>query len=200
MSGVRVSIFANQSETPPAVPEQRLTRIPRRAPAAQVVKRARSKRRERSARKVVSKIANRHRRRKRRQPPRFRLGFVPMAYGYPARCDLAFLRIIPKTSIMDERYRLLARNLATLAQFEKEKKRQRPRTADRTLRVLIADLVAARTAAGMTQQQVAARMLTTASVVSRLERGLRTRPTLRTIESYAQAVGAHVEIRVRTRR
>jgi ribosome-binding protein aMBF1 (putative translation factor) len=101
---------------------------------------------------------------------------------------------------MDERYRLLARNLATLAQFEKEKKRQRPRTADRALRVLIADLVAARTAAGMTQQQVAARMLTTASVVSRLERGLRTRPTLRTIESYAQAVGAHVEIRVRTRR
>lgn len=101
---------------------------------------------------------------------------------------------------MDERYQLLARNLATLAQFAKEKQRPRPRTADRTLRVLIADLVAARTAAGMTQQQVAARMLAAASVVSRLERGLRTRPTLRTIESYAQAVGAHVEIRVRTTR
>lgn len=101
---------------------------------------------------------------------------------------------------MDERHRLLARNLATLARCEKERKRPRPRTADHTLQALLAELVSARTAAGMTQQQVAARMFTTATVVSRLERGLRTRPTLRTIESYAQAVGAHVEIRVRTRR
>lgn len=52
----------------------------------------------------------------------------------------------------------------------------------------------------MTQEQVAARMLTTASAVSRMESGLRTRPTLRTIEKYALAVDAQVEIRVRTRR
>ncbi len=49
----------------------------------------------------------------------------------------------------------------------------------------------------MTQDGVAARMGTTKSAVSRLESGVRTRPTLRTIENYALAVGARVEIRVR---
>ena len=66
--------------------------------------------------------------------------------------------------------------------------------------MLVADLVAARTAAGMTQEEVAVRMWTTKSVVSRLESGGCTRPTLTTIEKYAVAVGALVEIRVRTRR
>ena len=100
---------------------------------------------------------------------------------------------------MNERSQLLARNLETLTQFGKKKRRSRPPAADRALHALVADLVAARTAAGMTQEQVAARMLTTASVVSRLESGLRTRPTLRTIERYATAVGAQLEIRVRAR-
>ena len=63
----------------------------------------------------------------------------------------------------------------------------------------MADLLAARMAACMTQEEVAARMWTTKSVVSRLESGVRTRPTLSTIEKYALAVGALVEIRVRTR-
>ena len=45
----------------------------------------------------------------------------------------------------------------------------------------------------MTQEEVAARMWTTRS-------GVRTRPTLTTIERYAVAVGATVEIRVRIRR
>jgi transcriptional regulator with XRE-family HTH domain len=63
--------------------------------------------------------------------------------------------------------------------------------------MLVADLVAARTAARMTQEEVAVRMWTTKSVVSRLESGLCTRPTLTTIEKYAVAVGAVVEIRVR---
>jgi transcriptional regulator with XRE-family HTH domain len=40
----------------------------------------------------------------------------------------------------------------------------------------------------MTQDEVAARMLTTKSAVSRLESGLRSRPTLSTIEKYAVAV------------
>lgn len=71
---------------------------------------------------------------------------------------------------------------------------------DRTLQVLVADLAAARAAAGMTQQDVADRMRSTRSAVSRLECGLHTRPTLTTIENYARAVGAIVEIRVRTRR
>ena len=52
----------------------------------------------------------------------------------------------------------------------------------------------------MTQEEVAARMWTTKSVVSRLESGKCTRPTWSTIEKYADAVGALVEIRVRIRR
>jgi transcriptional regulator with XRE-family HTH domain len=60
----------------------------------------------------------------------------------------------------------------------------------------VADLVAARTAAGMTQ----GRMFTTKSAISRLENGVRTRPTLSTIEKYAFAVGAVVEIRVQKKR
>jgi hypothetical protein len=47
---------------------------------------------------------------------------------------------------------------------------------------------------------VAARMRTTQSAVSRLESGVGTRPRVRTIEKYAVAVGAVVEIRVRTQR
>jgi ribosome-binding protein aMBF1 (putative translation factor) len=65
------------------------------------------------------------------------------------------------------------------------------------IRVLVADLVAARTAAGMTQQEVAMRMWTTKSAVPRLESGRYARPTLTKVEKYARAVGARVEIRVR---
>ncbi len=42
---------------------------------------------------------------------------------------------------------------------------------DRTLQSLVADLVAARTDAGMSQAEVAARMFTATSAVSRLESG-----------------------------
>jgi hypothetical protein len=69
--------------------------------------------------------------------------------------------------------------------------RRRVLLNNRALQVLIADLIAARVAAGMTQDEVAARMFTTRSVVSRLESGVRTRPTLRTIERYVVAVGGH---------
>lgn len=100
----------------------------------------------------------------------------------------------------NDRARLLARNLATIANGRKRNRRAGPLAADRTLKLLVADLVAARTAAGLTQQDVAARMLTTRSVISRLESGLRTRPSLRTVEKYALAVDAQVEIRVRPRR
>jgi transcriptional regulator with XRE-family HTH domain len=74
---------------------------------------------------------------------------------------------------------------------------QRARLRDRVLGVLVADLVAARTAAGMTQHAVAMRMWTTKSAVSRLESGRYARPTLDTVERYALAVGARVAIRVR---
>ena len=100
---------------------------------------------------------------------------------------------------MDEPSRTLARNLAALTEARK-KRPTRALTTDRTLQALVADLVAARVAAGMTQEEVAARMWTTKSVVSRLESGVRTRPTLTTLERYAVAVGATVEIRVRIRR
>jgi ribosome-binding protein aMBF1 (putative translation factor) len=99
---------------------------------------------------------------------------------------------------MYERSQVLARNLASVT-GERKKRRARALKTDRTLQLLVADLVAARTAAGMTQEAVAARMWTTKSVVSRLESGVCTRPTLSTIEKYAVAVGALVKIRVRIR-
>ena len=103
---------------------------------------------------------------------------------------------------MYKRSPVLARNLDLLAAQDGRKRARWRRLlkADRTLQVLVADLAAARAAAGMTQEEVAARMWTTKSVVSRLESGVCTRSTLSTIEKYAVAVGALVEIRVRTRR
>ena len=102
---------------------------------------------------------------------------------------------------MHEPDRVLARNIEQLMSRDGRPARRRPALeVDRTLQVLVADLIAARAAAGMTQQDVAERMASTKSVVSRLESGVRTRPTLSTIEKYARAVGATVEIRVRTRR
>lgn len=101
---------------------------------------------------------------------------------------------------MPQQSQVLARNLAALSEVRSKTHPARTFKTDRTLQLLVADLVAARTAAGMTQEEVAARMWTTKSVVSRLESGVRTRPTLATIEKFALAVGAIVEIRVRTRR
>jgi transcriptional regulator with XRE-family HTH domain len=49
----------------------------------------------------------------------------------------------------------------------------------------------------MTQQQVADRMRTTRSAISRLESGLGHRPTLNTLDGYAQVVGCHVEVHLR---
>lgn len=76
---------------------------------------------------------------------------------------------------------VLASNLALVTKGRKKRHTQ-ALTTDPILQALVADLVAARTAAGMTQEDVAARMWTTKSVVSRLESGVRTRPTLSTIE------------------
>ena len=90
-----------------------------------------------------------------------------------------------------------ARTLAMLSHGRHDRRGQRALIRDRVLRVLVADLVAARTTAGMTQHEVAMRMWTTKSAVSRLESGRYARPTLDTVEKYALAVGARVEIRVR---
>ncbi len=97
---------------------------------------------------------------------------------------------------MYQRAEVLAKNIA-LRTLARERQHARSLAKDRVLKRLVKELVAARTAAGITQEDVAARMFTTKSVVSRLESGVRTRPTLRTIENYALAVGARVEIRVR---
>jgi DNA-binding XRE family transcriptional regulator len=57
------------------------------------------------------------------------------------------------------------------------------------------ELVAARARAGMTQEEVAVRMGTTQSTIARLESGKRP-PSLRTVQRYAQAVGARAVVRI----
>ena len=57
------------------------------------------------------------------------------------------------------------------------------------------ELIAARARAGMTQSDVAARMGTTQSVIARLEGGKKA-PSLRTVQRYAQAVGARAVMRI----
>lgn len=98
---------------------------------------------------------------------------------------------------MSELSAALARALATMSHARRSRKRQRALADDRTLQTLVTDLAAARAAAGMSQHEVAMRMWTTKSAVSRLESGRYARPTLDTIEKCALAVGARVEIRVR---
>jgi predicted transcriptional regulator len=96
---------------------------------------------------------------------------------------------------------LLARILMDLDRARRNRRRpSRALARDLTLQTLVADLVAARTGAGMTQQEVATRMSTSKSTISRLESGRFARPTLNTIERYVRAVGARVEIRVRAMR
>ena len=69
---------------------------------------------------------------------------------------------------MHEPSRILARNLALRTTGASENRRSQAFARDRTLQVLVADLVAARTAAGMTQEEVARKMWTTKSAICRL--------------------------------
>ena len=57
------------------------------------------------------------------------------------------------------------------------------------------ELIAARARAGLSQAEVAQRMGTTQSVVARLESGKRP-PSLRSVQRYAQAVGARAVVRL----
>jgi len=59
---------------------------------------------------------------------------------------------------MTEATATMARTLAMLSHVRHHRKGQRALLRDRVLRVLVTDLVAARTAAGMTQHEVAMRM------------------------------------------
>ena len=58
---------------------------------------------------------------------------------------------------------------------------------------LAAAIAQARANAGLTQEEVALRMQTTQSNIARLEAG-RTTPSTRTLEKFAQAVGARLRI------
>ena len=57
------------------------------------------------------------------------------------------------------------------------------------------ELIAARSRAGLTQNDVAQRMGTTQSVVARLEGGKGV-PSMRTVQRYAQAVGGRAVVRI----
>ena len=57
------------------------------------------------------------------------------------------------------------------------------------------ELIAARNKARLTQGEVAQRMGTTQSVVARLESGKRM-PSMRTVQRYAQAIGARAVVRL----
>jgi len=61
---------------------------------------------------------------------------------------------------------------------------------------LVRELLAARLDAGLTQEEVAARMGTTKSAVSRLEAAGRHSPSVATLAKYAKAVGCKVEIKL----
>ena len=75
--------------------------------------------------------------------------------------------------------------------------RARRRASDPTLRRLVHALFAARVRAGLTQEQVARKLGTKKSAISRLESGALNRPNLTTIENYALVVGCRVEISLR---
>ena len=84
-----------------------------------------------------------------------------------------------------------------IASGRREDRRRRRSKSDPTLSMLVGQLIAARVRVGFTQDQVASKMRTTKSAISRLESGVRHRPTLTTIENYALVVGCRVEIRLR---
>ncbi len=61
---------------------------------------------------------------------------------------------------------------------------------------LVRELLAARSRAGLTQEEVAKSMGTTKSAVSRLEATGKHSPSVTTLKKYAQAVGCEIEIRL----
>ncbi|RZU38232.1 Xre family transcriptional regulator [Fluviicoccus keumensis] len=61
---------------------------------------------------------------------------------------------------------------------------------------LLREMLHARSAAGLTQAEVAARMDTQAPAIARLERLGKHSPSIETLRKYAQAVGCKLEIRL----
>jgi DNA-binding XRE family transcriptional regulator len=93
---------------------------------------------------------------------------------------------------------VLTANLDRLGRHRKAEATLRT-SADPPLRRLLDALVEQRIREGLTQQQVASRLRTTTSAISRLENGKLSRPTLTTIENYALVVGCRLTITVRPR-
>ncbi|MCE2927814.1 MAG: helix-turn-helix domain-containing protein [Rickettsiales bacterium] len=60
---------------------------------------------------------------------------------------------------------------------------------------LAEELIRARSRAKLSQAQVARRMGTTQSVVAKLESG-RSKPSLRSLERYARAIGARISVKL----
>jgi ribosome-binding protein aMBF1 (putative translation factor) len=83
----------------------------------------------------------------------------------------------------------LKKELLTDAEFIKEYKALEEEFS------IASTLIEARRTAGLSQEQVAAKMGTTQSVVARIESG-RPLPSLRTLMRYAVAVGRKLEIRL----
>ncbi|WP_193189040.1 helix-turn-helix domain-containing protein [Nisaea sediminum] len=84
--------------------------------------------------------------------------------------------------------KVLEEQLATDPEFRAEYEKQKP------LNDLVIALIKARKKAGLTQEQVAARMHTTQSVVARLETGGSKKPSLELVARYAQATGNQITI------
>jgi len=76
-------------------------------------------------------------------------------------------------------------------------RRERRSAADPSLRRLIAQLVDARHRVAMTQEQIAWKLGTKKSAISRLESGFLHRPNLTTIENYALVVGCRIDVVLR---
>ena len=74
---------------------------------------------------------------------------------------------------------------------------RRTRGPQPALDALTRQLIAALRQAGLTQQDIPARMGTTRNAISRLERGLDHRPYFTTIERYAHVVGCCIEVVLR---
>ena len=87
--------------------------------------------------------------------------------------------------ILKDIKRELLANPATLAAYESQAAEF----------ALARELIAARSRAGLTQSDVAQRMGTTQSVIARLEGGKRI-PSMRTVQRYAEAVGARAVVRI----
>jgi len=88
--------------------------------------------------------------------------------------------------------------MTKIAELRRKWLKERPRyakaVADLEDEVQLArQMIGARARAGLTQEQLASRMKTTRTVISRLESG-RMKPSTRTLERYARATGHRLRI------